>query len=302
MLKCTRNACGQEYEDATNDAMACQYHPGKPEFHEGLKGWTCCKPRVHSFDEFMDIKGCQLGKHSSEPKHKDDPFKADLTKYDDVLPSNSQETAGTNADASASKTASTVASAKAPEPEPEPIDEDPEGISVPIGTQCKRNGCNATYASEEESHQNNQCQFHPGKALFHEGNKGWTCCKPRATEFDEFLQIKGCTSGRHLFVGTKPDKKVQAEKCRRDFYQSGSSVIVSIYAKKINRDVSTIEFTPTALKVHLVYADGKEYDDEIELFAEIDPSASKFEFLSTKAEVTLVKAVSAQWPALESSS
>ncbi|KAJ1755649.1 hypothetical protein LPJ69_005025, partial [Coemansia sp. RSA 1752] len=66
--------------------MACQYHPGKPDFHEGLKGWTCCKPREHSFDDFMEIKGCQLGLHSNEPKHNDDPFKADLTKYDDVLP------------------------------------------------------------------------------------------------------------------------------------------------------------------------------------------------------------------------
>ncbi|KAJ2012098.1 hypothetical protein IWW57_006418, partial [Coemansia sp. S610] len=87
MPKCTRNGCGQEYEDVANDQMACQYHPGLPEFHEGLKGWTCCKTRVHSFDDFMEIGGCKLGSHSSAPKHKDDdPFKADLTKYDDVLP------------------------------------------------------------------------------------------------------------------------------------------------------------------------------------------------------------------------
>ncbi|KAJ1939510.1 hypothetical protein GGF37_004374 [Kickxella alabastrina] len=304
MHKCTRNGCGLEFDETINDPLACQYHPGKPEFHEGLKGWTCCKPRVYSFDEFMDIKGCQLAPHSSEPKNKDDPFKADLTKHDDVLPE-LQSTADENAKAKAAPAAPAppvALAAPAKAPEPEPIDEDPSGILVPAGMQCKRNGCTAVYVSEDESHQDGQCQFHPGNALFHEGNKGWTCCRPRATEFDEFLRIKGCARGRHLFVGTRPDKKAQAEKCRRDYYQSGTNVIVSIYAKKIDREASWIKFVPRALQVHLVYGENKVYDDEIELYDEIDPTASSFEFLSTKAEVTLVKVAQAQWPTLEGAS
>lgn len=44
---------------------------------------------------------------------------------------------------------------------------------------------------------------HPGAALFHEGSKGWTCCKRRVLEFDEFMKIEGCeTKDRHLFVGS----------------------------------------------------------------------------------------------------
>ncbi|KAJ1644251.1 hypothetical protein LPJ64_004054 [Coemansia asiatica] len=301
MPKCTRNACGQDYDEATNDPISCQYHPGNPEFHEGLKGWTCCKPRVHSFDEFMDIKGCKLGPHSSEPKHKEDPFKADLTKYDDVLPE-PQTAAAAAVDVKAASATTPSTQSLAAASEPEPIDEDPDGVEVSAGTKCKRNGCGAVYVSDKESRQDGQCQFHPGKALFHEGNKGWTCCKPRVTEFDEFLRIKGCKSGRHLFVGTQPDKREQTIKCRHDYYQSGSRVIVSIYAKKIDRENSWIKFSPEMFQVHLVYGDGKEYDDELWLFSEIDPSQSTYEFLTTKAELSLVKKSPVSWPALECAS
>ncbi|KAJ2893702.1 hypothetical protein IWW38_002793 [Coemansia aciculifera] len=296
MLKCTRNGCGRDYDNVTNDQAACQYHPGIPEFHEGLKGWTCCKTRVHSFDDFMEIGGCKLGEHSSTPKHKDDdPFKADLTKYDDVLPPSKGVPA-----AAAAASVQAVEAAPAPRvAEPEPIDEDPVGIAIAKGAKCKRNGCQATYESESASHGPEQCRFHSGSALFHEGNKGWTCCKPRATDFDEFMRIKGCTLGRHLFVGTKPEKKLQADKCRRDFYQMGSNVIVSVYAKKIDREASSVTFAPDSLKLHLVHGDGKVYDDEIALNAPIVPADSSFEYLSTKVEIKLAKSSPAAWPALE---
>lgn len=35
-------------------------------FHEGLKGWSCCKRRETSFDDFLNIPGCATGTHSSE--------------------------------------------------------------------------------------------------------------------------------------------------------------------------------------------------------------------------------------------
>ncbi|KAJ2161914.1 hypothetical protein GGF46_001105 [Coemansia sp. RSA 552] len=291
MPTCTRNGCGQSFEEAGNDPLACQYHPGKPEFHEGRKGWTCCKPRVHSFDDFLEIGGCKLGLHSSEPKHKDDPFKADLTQFDDVLPEPPRT----------EPTAEAVAPAKsaAKLPEPGPVDEDPAGVEVAQGTHCKRSGCDAVYKSEEQSRGPDQCQFHPGTALFHEGNKGWTCCKPRVTDFDEFMRIKGCAHGRHLFVGSQPAKQAQAPKCRRDHYESGNDLIVSIYAKKISAGASSITFGPDTLHVHLVYGDGQVYDDAIRLHGRIDPGASSLEYLSTKVEITLAKAAAGKWPALE---
>ncbi|KAJ1952268.1 hypothetical protein GGI12_006288, partial [Dipsacomyces acuminosporus] len=126
MPRCTRNGCGLTYDEAANDAISCQYHPGTPKFHEGLKGWTCCKPRVHSFDEFMEIKGCTLGPHSDEEKHSEDPFKADLTKYDDVLPEAvpAQKPIASGA-ASGAGAAGAAATTTTPAQQ-QPIDEDPE--------------------------------------------------------------------------------------------------------------------------------------------------------------------------------
>ena len=51
------------------------------------------------------------------------------------------------------------------------------------------------------------CVFHPGAPIFHEGSKGYTCCKRRVLEFDEFMRIEGCTTkDRHLFIGSGKKK------------------------------------------------------------------------------------------------
>lgn len=51
--------------------------------------------------------------------------------------------------------------------------------------------------------------YHPGVPIFHEGSKGYSCCKRRVLEFDQFMKIEGCkTKHKHLFVGSgkKEDK------------------------------------------------------------------------------------------------
>ena len=53
------------------------------------------------------------------------------------------------------------------------------------------------------SREGEKCVYHPGHPIFHEGSKGWTCCKRRVLEFDEFMRIEGCqTKDRHMFVGS----------------------------------------------------------------------------------------------------
>lgn len=44
---------------------ACRHHPGVPFFHDAYKGWTCCNKKSVDFTEFLNIKGCQLAKHSN---------------------------------------------------------------------------------------------------------------------------------------------------------------------------------------------------------------------------------------------
>jgi hypothetical protein len=53
--------------------------------------------------------------------------------------------------------------------------------------------------------------YHPGAPIFHEGSKGYTCCKRRVLEFDEFMKIEGCkTKDRHLFVGSGEKNKAKS--------------------------------------------------------------------------------------------
>lgn len=38
--------------------------------------------------------------------------------------------------------------------------------------KCKRNGCKKAY----EENNPTACHYHPGKPIFHDLKKGWTCC------------------------------------------------------------------------------------------------------------------------------
>jgi hypothetical protein len=62
---------------------------------------------------------------------------------------------------------------------------------------------------EGEVRNGEKCVYHPGVPIFHEGSKGYTCCKRKVLEFDEFMKIEGCkTKDRHLFVGSGKKKGV----------------------------------------------------------------------------------------------
>ena len=80
-------------------------------------------------------------------------------------------------------------------------EEDDPALEVTEGQKCRRRGCGATFTLDLDR-KNEQCIYHPGLAIFHEGSKGWSCCKKRVFDFDDFLSIAGCTSvTRHMFVG-----------------------------------------------------------------------------------------------------
>ena len=93
-----------------------------------------------------------------------------------------------------------------PPPPPESEDDDPE-LEIPDGKTCRRRACGATY-KKGQSRDAESCTHHPGVPIFHEGSKGYSCCKRRVLEFDQFMKIEGCkTKDRHLFVGSgKKDK------------------------------------------------------------------------------------------------
>lgn len=54
-----------------------------------------------------------------------------------------------------------------------------------------------------------ECTFHPGAPIFHDAYKFWSCCNKKSVDFTEFLNFKGCTSGKHSNEKpVEPEKKV----------------------------------------------------------------------------------------------
>ncbi|KAF1816932.1 chord-domain-containing protein [Eremomyces bilateralis CBS 781.70] len=260
--KCVHKGCGKPFTDPDEP---CVYHPGPPEFHEGQKGWKCCKPR---------------------------PIDADVPRT------------GT------------------PLPEPETEDDDP-AVPVPAGASCRRRGCGAVSdGSTDGKREGEECRHHPGAPVFHEGSKGWSCCKRRVLEFDQFVKIEGCaTKGRHLFVGSGRKKKqaakaneavaggekgedgegevLEAGSVRNDFYQSAMSLTLSFYLKKVRKPpASTVEFTGEEMKLDLITEDGKRYRETVALFAEVVPEECEVSIRPSKVEMVLKKKEPAAWPGL----
>jgi hypothetical protein len=156
-------------------------------------GWKCCKPRVITFEEFMTIEPCTEGKHSTT----DLPPKVEKKEADPALLSASNF-------APPPPRSPVAAPQHVPTPPPPPPDseEDDETVEIPDGRVCRRKGCGATY-KKGSGREGETCVHHPGVPIFHEGSKGYSCCKRRVLEFDQFMKLEGCkTKDRHLFVGS----------------------------------------------------------------------------------------------------
>ena len=157
-----------------------------------------------TFDEFLSIPPCTTGKHSTvddnpapEPKPATEPEPALPARKPVSIPN----------EPAVPRAPQTTPTAQPPAPTvPPESDSDDPSLPIPPNTTCRRRGCNATSFSPggiASSREGEECIYHPGQALFHEGSKGWTCCKRRVLEFDEFMKIEGCKKkGRHLFVGS----------------------------------------------------------------------------------------------------
>lgn len=194
---------------------------------------------------------------------------------------------------------------------PEETDEDDPSLEIPAGATCRRRGCDGKYTGDRS---NEKCVFHPGIPIFHEGSKGYTCCKRRVLEFDQFLKLEGCTTkDRHLFIGSGKTKK-EKEKAqqnahsdkvtnvRYDFYQTPTQVIASFYLKKIDKAISRVEFhAPYEVLLDLKTADGKVYFEKVELWGPIDQDKSAFRITPQKLELTIAKSDFSGWPVLKAS-
>lgn len=261
-----------------------------------------------TFDEFMNIPPCTTGTHSTvddtptvrEPAQTDEELEAQIRKAAPTPTPTQDENALPPPVSRAPLAAPTARASTTPAP-PEDEDDDPS-IPIPQGATCKRKSCGVVY-QDGKDREGEECVHHPGQALFHEGSKGWTCCKRRVLEFDQFMKIAGCrTKSRHLFVGRAKaaDEEEALKEVRNDFYQTATSVIASLYLKKIDKERSKVIFDESGgtVELDLHTSDAKSYQTRMELYGPIKPGESKFKIMGTKLELTLAKADGQGWPVL----
>ncbi|KAF9052681.1 chord-domain-containing protein [Panaeolus papilionaceus] len=302
MPRCTRKGCGKEFVEG--DTSTCTYHPGTPVFHEGLKSWSCCKDvnkPVLDFDEFMSIKGCtEIPGHTSEKAKVVDTPKSETVRAASTVDESGKETFGI-------ETVAQVADKvdKAPIQPTAPILEvDDLNQPVKVGTECRRAGCSVKFVDDQTNRQGDGegtvCRFHPLPPIFREGSKGYLCCKRRVLEFDEFLKIPGCKTGRHCFIPVTTEVKVEEDvNCRIDHYQTPGQVHVSVFAKQVDKDRSSVEFQEDEISLQLYLPNKKKFTKTLMLFGAIEPSASSFRIFGTKVDLTLQKKDGKSWTVLE---
>lgn len=348
MVICTRRGCGVDFDPtASSSASAsCSYHPGAPVFHEGLKSWSCCKDTnkpVMEFDQFLAIPGCaSADSHTTEkqavPTVKSGTVVSDANVNDSApdlkvvsKDADGKETFGKasatsnvvqplsglsllaaqNA-AQSSKSETSAPVHKEPVEEEDPVESD---ASLPAELVCKRGGCGFKFEGGARDRSKETCKHHKGSPIFHEGSKGWSCCKRRVLDFNDFLQIVPCTTAKsgHLFVGapkTAADGSADGEEsadCRMDHYETPNDVRLTVYAKAVDAANSSIEFNEDGVVFSLLLppatgsSRGRRFKKILKPFAPILPAESSFNITKFKVDLVLTKKAKGQsWPCLES--
>ncbi|KAL0994957.1 hypothetical protein UPYG_G00129950 [Umbra pygmaea] len=315
-LLCYNKGCGQRFEVDSSTADACTYHPGVPVFHDALKGWSCCKRRTTDFSDFLSIAGCTKGPHN--PEKPPEPVKPNVSSSgekqgaDDLRPKFSEFII------SAPKPLETI---NRPSPD-EPVvrlqqkissslkqaleklklsdnntaeNKEEDSDEVKVGTLCKNGGCSKTFEGPDSN--NEPCLYHAGVPIFHEGMKYWSCCKRKTSDFNTFLSQEGCSHGNHLWRKKDTGKKVVP--CRFDWHQTGSQVIISIYAKNSLPDLSYVDANSGMLNIHIVFDGEKEFVQTVNLWGVIDVSKSLVNMMAAKIEVAMRKSEPMSWARLD---
>jgi len=192
-LRCKNFGCQAEYDESENCEGACRHHVEPPVFHDTRKWWSCCEDiKVFEFDELLCIPGCQLGRHSNQPPAIEVQRKAELEAANKAaLDKFDQQATRPDADGKAPAPKQNVAAAAAaPPPKPRPKPNLPPGYA-----RCKHYGCQVDYLIEENVE--GCCVYHDQAPVFHEGAKKWVCCGCTKYDFDDFLAVPGCKTGKH---------------------------------------------------------------------------------------------------------
>ncbi|XP_073331172.1 cysteine and histidine-rich domain-containing protein 1 [Pagrus major] len=310
-LLCYNKGCGLNFEPDKNKEDSCVFHPGVPIFHDALKGWSCCKKRTTDFSEFLSIKGCTRGRHSNDkpleplrPEVSSDKGGNKHTNDQEIIyqgPKSAEKLQRERPSSEEPRTklphkvsASLAQALEKLDVNKKAEQEKKESQTVMQGTRCKNAGCKAVYQGPETDME--VCTHHPGGPVFHEGYKYWSCCCIKTTDFNAFLDQKGCTTGKHRWIPKQDKKKVA---CRHDWHQTGNNVVVTIYAKNANPELTCIEANQTVLSCQIQFEDNKIFKREFHFWGVVNVKQSSVNMVPSKVEVTLRKADQVAWGKLE---
>lgn len=121
--------------------------------------------------------------------------------------------------------------------------------------KCHNNGCSKREYKEEENTETS-CSHHPGGPIFHDALKGWSCCKKRCCDFDDFMNIVGCTLGKHNPMpqaernqakNQEPENPPDVVKSSEKSSEKSSDNISSSITKKNNNSSNTLPSDETAV-------------------------------------------------------
>uniref|UniRef100_A0A8C5DV63 Cysteine and histidine-rich domain-containing protein 1 n=1 Tax=Gouania willdenowi TaxID=441366 RepID=A0A8C5DV63_GOUWI len=310
---CYNKGCGQRFDPENNQDDSCTYHPGVPVFHDALKGWSCCKRRTTDFSDFLSIAGCTKGPHNKEKPP--EPVKPDVKSSGQNKDLDEQKPKFNEFIISAPKPQNAIFRPSADEPmvrmqhkvsaslkqaleklklsENTVESKEEEGDEIKIGTSCKNGGCTKV----------SQCVICFLEKCSHfvlfviSVMKYWTCCKRKTSDFNTFLSQEGCTTGPHLWRKIDTGKKVVP--CRFDWHQTGTQVIISIYAKNSVPELSFVDANSTTLNIHIMFEHEKEFVQKIDLWGVIDVSQSVVNMMAAKIEVAMRKSEAMSWARLD---
>lgn len=305
-VQCYNKGCGQKFVLEHNTDDACEYHPGAPIFHDAYKGWSCCNKKSTDFTTFLNTKGCTKGRHNPEKPVEPQKQKIDPSTRDEVITVESPKPAlalprpdfnsplrRLPITVSQSLKQALEKAALTKETSSKDTGEEKNAYGVKIGENCKNNGCKVNYEGEPSNL--DLCRYHPGIPIFHEGLKYWSCCQKKTTDFSEFLEQLGCSTGHHCWVKLET-KKVAA--CRFDWHQTATHVCVAVYAKLSDPAPTYVEANPIRLNANIVFGDENVFTLDIELTGLIDVDQSSVCLAASKVEIKLRKAEPSSWRTL----
>ncbi|XP_074133104.1 integrin beta-1-binding protein 2 isoform X2 [Sminthopsis crassicaudata] len=301
-MLCFNKGCGQHFDPDANLPDGCRHHPGVPIFHDALKGWSCCPKRTTDFSEFLSIQGCTLGPHSAEKPPESSSTRSALQgpKRSDAIPKSAETLRRERPKEELNLCLLPLSVSHALESALEQKELVPEarepgaGLSdsvVQPGSVCRNPGCGAVFQGPESDA--SPCSFHPGGPRFHEGMKSWSCCGVTTVDFSTFLAQPGCSLGRHVW------QTQQRVSCRRDWHQTASVVVVTVYGQRPLPALSWVKASRTKLHIHIAFEGNRVFQEQMELCGVITVEQSAVSLMPSRAEISLTKADPGAWAHLE---